>query len=321
MLPSALAGPIDNFMRADLEHWRGFWFEWLLISSAIVALGVALEFPEVLHDITHVVRRRSPIFRCIFPKYDDPMGQQGYTPDWIRLIAFVGLILVVTGVIGEGITEAFISDADGNLQAFSNAMLADAQKEAALAIERAAANEKEAAQLRKDAASEHLARVKIEQNIAWRRLASDEREQLSAQVTQFAGTAALIEYGPSDTEAYAFGVDIAKSLSLAHWQASDPHPVLQMMAGPFAFGTSLRQSTGVEIGACPNDPSRKAAKGLRDALVALGFDAAVLSTSCESLKNLQPSVPNPIGMLVWIRPRPEGPQGQAKLKGAHLGRR
>ena len=61
------------------------------------------------------------------------MGQDTETPDWIRLIAFFGLILVVSGVFGEFVTEGIVSDADGKIQTFNNILLAEATKEAGTA--------------------------------------------------------------------------------------------------------------------------------------------------------------------------------------------
>ncbi len=61
------------------------------------------------------------------------MGEHAETPDWIRLIAFFGLIVVVSGVFGEFVTEGIVSDADGKIQTFNNILLADATKDAGAA--------------------------------------------------------------------------------------------------------------------------------------------------------------------------------------------
>jgi len=80
----------------------------LLWSSGIVALGVALEGPEVVHEAREILFRVKVRAR-----------------PWITLVSLIGWILVVGGVVGEGVSEALVSRADGNIQAFNNTRLAD----------------------------------------------------------------------------------------------------------------------------------------------------------------------------------------------------
>jgi hypothetical protein len=241
----------------------------------------------------------------------------------------VGSVLLITiGVMGElgaGIEitsinavlrgkSAELRSKNADLRSKSDQLLALVTHEAGEAKKRASENEEEAAQLRKDAEDERIARVKIEEDVTWRRLTSKERGILSEKLNPFSQTAAVVEYSTSDTEAYAFGVDIAKALSEARWTTTDPHDVINLSPGPFAFGTSPRPPTGIELQVCPNDWNRNGANALHDALIALGFDVAKPSDNCEWAKKLNPPVPNPRGILVSIRPRPEGPQGAAKLR-------
>jgi hypothetical protein len=54
---------------------------------------------------------------------------------WKKRIAKLGWLLIVVGVLGEGIYEYSPSIADGVLEEFNDIVLTDAQKEAAFAIE------------------------------------------------------------------------------------------------------------------------------------------------------------------------------------------
>src|ERR1700732_229944 len=105
MLPPALAGTIDDLMRADLQSWRDWWFGWLLVSTATVGLGLALEGPELWFEIRDISRRRRDRRRFFVTWPTDP-------PDWMKLLAFAGWILIVLGVVGEGAIEGVVYQAD-----------------------------------------------------------------------------------------------------------------------------------------------------------------------------------------------------------------
>lgn len=114
---------LDELTRTDLQNLRDSYFFWLLISSGVVALGVVLEGPEIVHETVGVIRRVS--------------RSERKTPSWITWVALVGWLFVVLGVAGEGIAEALVSKADGLIQTFNDIVLTDAQHEIARAEERA----------------------------------------------------------------------------------------------------------------------------------------------------------------------------------------
>src|SRR6266487_1090220 len=138
MLPPAQVKYIDDLMRADLLYWRDLWFGWLLLSTKLVVVGLILEGPELTHELFSI-RGRSRI---------EPSGaslQESHTPDWVKITALLGWLFIVAGVAGEWITDAVISDADSNIQAFNNALLAETTKEAGDARQKAGeANERAA---------------------------------------------------------------------------------------------------------------------------------------------------------------------------------
>jgi hypothetical protein len=113
---------MDESIRNDLQNlgWLGHKFLWWLIASAVVvAVGVALEGPEIFHEIAPVVRS------CLLRP---PRSRR--TKPWIKVVGLMGWLLVVIGVIGEGVFEGFENRAEGLLQTFNDILLSDAQKQA-----------------------------------------------------------------------------------------------------------------------------------------------------------------------------------------------
>src|SRR5579884_820007 len=114
-----MIGRLSEVMNASSETLahlitvRDMYFSWLLWSSGAVAVGVALEGPELIHEA------RKTLFHIRVP-----------SPRWITLVALIGWILVAIGVLGEGISEALVSRADGKIQASNDERLANTTKEA-----------------------------------------------------------------------------------------------------------------------------------------------------------------------------------------------
>jgi hypothetical protein len=103
---------LDNAIRFDLESWRVMFFHCLIGASMLVAIGVGLEGPEVIHEVRNIWRN---------PKQE--------AKSRIKLIGLVGWVLVVVGVIGEGIFEGAFSVSDGQIQTFDEILLTDAQRQ------------------------------------------------------------------------------------------------------------------------------------------------------------------------------------------------
>jgi hypothetical protein len=136
---------LEEGVRQNLQDLRDSIFDWLLISTAVVIVGVALEGPEVIHETFIAWRSRKE------------------APRWMKLVAFAGWVLIVGGVAGEFILEGFVSQADGLVQSFDNIRLAETQRGAARAIvdagwanERAAAANTETAELLAEIQPRHL---------------------------------------------------------------------------------------------------------------------------------------------------------------------
>jgi hypothetical protein len=105
-------------------------------------------------------------------------------------------------------------------------------------------------------------------------------------------------FNQGDIEGSTFASDIASALQEAQWNLIGPPSSLATLgAGPVETGVSIA-STGDEV-------SRNASEILVRELVALGFDVTK-SPRIES---------RPVPMvIVTIEVRPEGAQGEAKLR-------
>ncbi len=84
---------------------------------------------------------------------------------------------------------------------------------------------------------EKLARLKIEEAAAWRRLSKVQKDEIGTRLKSFAGQLAILSYNLNDLEASTFGLDIALALQSGHWTVSDPQPILEMAEGPVPLGT------------------------------------------------------------------------------------
>lgn len=117
--------------RSALEGKEELWFICLLIASGGVAIGCVLEIPETLADLREWRKLRKE-------------GTE--SPSWRVPMAAVGLLLVVLGVIGEGVFEALVSINETALRAHDEQALADTIKEAGTAKD-SAEKAQEAAEL------------------------------------------------------------------------------------------------------------------------------------------------------------------------------
>jgi hypothetical protein len=264
----------------SLDRWLKFWVLLVVIGVSVELVVILVEYFDELHDfrrgIMHVPDRPSRL---------------------LLFFALLGAGLVAIGVAGEffihikaGKVETEMRDATGSLVSIADGKAEEAR-------ERASRNEKEAAQLRKEA-------VQIEESVKWRRLSKDQQTILAKQLKQFAGQSALVQFNIGDTESNAFAITIASALLAAHWKVNQPY------GGQFLGGSakpteriSFNLDTGVRVGKVGNPASR----ALVNQLNKLGFDAF------EDLR--LDAVPQEVSrnIFVVVDPRPEGPQGEAKL--------
>ncbi len=111
--PSEIIRSLDEAVRVDLENARDWYFVLLQSSTVVVALGCILEIPEVVHEVWGMIPKR-----LVRP---------------VKITAAIGLLLVIGGIAGEWCFEARVATAEGLVQGFDEILLADTQRETALA--------------------------------------------------------------------------------------------------------------------------------------------------------------------------------------------
>lgn len=109
----------SDSMRGDIENVRSVFFDLLVVCSFIVVVGVVVE------GIEHLLSTGKPYV-------DEESGVFNATPliEWHKKLERLGWLLVIVGVLGEGIFEVYTSSADSILQEFNNTLLAMATAQA-----------------------------------------------------------------------------------------------------------------------------------------------------------------------------------------------
>jgi hypothetical protein len=257
---SSLARDLDNLEKswASLDWWLNAW-------TILVVVGVAVELLVIITEYAHDWRdfRRGTI----------------HTPDKPSILifglGFLGAAMVPVGVAGEfqihvkaGKIESDMRSKSRELVGMADGKAADAEQKAGESNERASkANEraaqaqaqaarltKEAEKLKKDAEDERLARVKIEETIAWRAPKSELIDTLSSSLQQFSGQRWVLIDEEGEPERINVAVWLVKLLGASKWSFETGHSITEL---------SL-PATNLVVWVTPNAPDRvvNAAKAL-----------------------------------------------------------
>jgi hypothetical protein len=111
---------VDTAKRLQLGGFRNHDFNLLLVMTALVAFGVIMEGPEIVHEARNAwlqCRGRRARHRSIAP--------------WITLIGAIGWLFIAVGVAGEVYWEVKVSHDDEAITSFDEQKLGDAEKSAA----------------------------------------------------------------------------------------------------------------------------------------------------------------------------------------------
>ncbi len=222
---------------------------------------------------------------------------------WESFFEIGGLILLfLTFVFGAG--ALFTAS---RLNAIQAKELSQLRLKVAEASDRATKNEQEAARLVKEAEDERVARQELEARVGWRRFGPSAQSEIAAHLAAFAGEPALVAYDLNDLEASTFASDIVATLNAAKWEVGERLGVL----GQFnPLGAGAHAPTGALVWCTADELSRRAASALVEQLVSHGFDA-VISPDKGLLLSAQPS---PARVVVSVEHKPDGPQGEYKLR-------
>lgn len=186
-----LSASSSSSIRSELQSVRSCFF-WLLIAcTAIVAVGVVLESAEDWFPSGKLVLNMSTgIFR------------PSRFIRWRKMVINLGWMLVIVGVIGEGIFEVATSGADEMLQAFNNTLLAITTEQAGNAANSAKIAHVEANRAKAIAdAAESVAKLTEGKAAA----VSKRAEQIDADLTQAEGVVSARFIVPADRDSVIEG--------------------------------------------------------------------------------------------------------------------
>ncbi len=300
--PPEAVRALDHEIRSDLQSFAGSYLFWLIASSGIVALGVAMEGPEIIHDVAKALRR------C-FRKQKNHREREA--APWITLLGAVGWLLIVFGVVGEGWFEFRQNQAEGLLGTFNEIILSDAQRESAEATERASdaneratENESEARKLEKDTESEKLkaARLSIDLADAGKALEAEKLERIKVETV----------LGPR-----WLTVDQQKAIgrACAGLYLYGPRKRIQISSyGQDGEGAAL----ATQIGAALNSVPLYTSLNIGGLIVSGGFDTGVIISAepeDESFADCLKSALTDIGKLTEVEVNPARHRAGASISG------
>jgi hypothetical protein len=231
-VPAGFVRMLDESVRSDFQTLRDSYFNWLLICTAIVAIGVLFEEVESFS----------------FGKMQLDISARRTRVRFVKRIAKIGWFLILIGVVGEGVFEGLVSKADGLIQTLNNTLLSSASDRASNAEIIARAFESQIADAERDAetaktqaAASELARVRLEATVSPRSFSLEQQRLIIAAISKFSGHPAVIvsSYG-LDGEAAAFGIQLISVIHAATGVAPVDRRAGQIVAGGFETGVKIR---------------------------------------------------------------------------------
>lgn len=199
---------------------------------------------------------------------------------------------------------------DRIISARQEARIASAQRDAAVANQAAGKLALQTEELKRQNLAteekleqERLARIEIEERVAFRRITEKRRLELASRLKSFSGQTVSLWFNAGDHEGAVFASDIASALMGAKWDVFAPASKMDFAASGRHRNAPIE--TGVIVVSTSQEASLKASEALVRELSALGFDVQKSATLDE----------RPIALVfVNVESRPEGPQGEAKLR-------
>lgn len=185
-------------------------FFWLVVASAVTGIGVIFEAPAELRELTRWWK----------------LKQAKKKVGWRVPITFFGLVLVIGGIIGEGVFEWLSSDAETDIRAYDENML--------------------------ETADFTLGQVLIEASFrpipdpAW----------LTNHLRKFKGKQVILRSNAGDIESWLLCTELKKSIDAAGlsltdecWKAPDIKPFMGLeISGPNEPETFAFEQTFVQAG-------------------------------------------------------------------------
>jgi len=262
-----------------LEHLLDIVGGLLLLSTMAVVIGLVVEYWDPIHEFIEELRRPAATF------------------PWRRIKELAGGILVTLGVAGELGFTYWASRIETSLRDDTTEIVGRLNDKAAEAERLAGEANKYAAE--------------IQESVAPRRLTASQRASIKSELSRFARQ--QFEFGAwhdtFDLESSVFAQELVSALSKdAHWKAKPGFDV----GGSVSMFTAAPAIpvTGISVSATNNDSTKLASKALIRELNAIGFNCI---RGEEFAKKGDAPAKEPF-IYIHVLARPEGPQGEAKLR-------
>lgn len=302
-----LSAGSPELLQAQLKVLRDQNFNRLLVCTFMVGIGLLMELPEIIHDMCEIYGRRSRELKYWLSL---PIDRREYpASDWVKKWAAFGWLLIVLGVMGEGWFEARVSKYDSALSQITDRVVAEARKESLQAEATAkgfdaqiALAQKDAADSKKEAESERLERVKLQEKLAARRLSGK-------QISDLAKSLKLLNQGhvpiaimseAFDNEAADLAKDFEEAFTEGEWK-------------PTRVPWDQLHKQGVEISmladpSAPNEipaPFKPLVEHLRVAIATIGVTCGISALGPDDAVSLNKPEKNVLYLMVHRRPEIE----------------
>lgn len=259
--------------------------KWLWISSIAVAVGVALEIFFIVHE--HL-EDRAAWRRGIVVTPARPSR---------RILAFeiASVLLVCAGIVGELWVGVISGTKNTDLRSKTSRLVSLVREKAANAeVEAGDANERAA---------------EIEESVAPRRLTASQHASIKSKLSRFVGQAFGTWHDTFDLESSVFARELVSALNDdARWKAR-PNFNVGGSVSMFTAAPAI-PDTGILISATKDAISQRASDELIQDLRNDGFDC---NRGEEFVKGATGPVKEPF-IHIHVLARPEGPQGDAKVR-------
>jgi uncharacterized protein YdbL (DUF1318 family) len=252
-----------------------------LTASDLAALKSSLEFWEIVEYVatTTVLIGVVGEYVAEFTKFAEKRGIERKLGKLSTLILIVGLAAELLGLVRT-------SQLSGHLVASLEEQSSQATYDAAEANERAkkyqdsiAEANARAAEAMKAAEQERLARVKIEEKLAWRDLNPEKQRRVEAKLKKFTGTEFEIRVFQEPEALHLLNI-MVEILHLAGWIQRPVDAAMEVSTKYGAAGISV--DAGIRILADPKHSDlRVPASALAAALLAEGIDAVAAEVLLE----------------------------------------
>jgi hypothetical protein len=174
-----------------------------------VIVGVALELIVVAVEYA----RDRNTFKEFIEGKSSPLSSPEKPHLWKLILELAGVALVVAGVWGEFDVHILASHVETRIRDASRQLVSIAEGEAASANREAAQLRKDAEGLRKRAEDEAMARVRIEQQLAWRVITPEQERHIGAGISSIPPTASIrVHTTIGNPEAFSYGYQLADIL-------------------------------------------------------------------------------------------------------------